>query len=53
MYITSDEPVEQEYRQCSNAESFDFFPGFAGVIVILQERASNLLDDLNRQATNP
>ena len=47
--ITSDEPAVQEDPHKSDADRFDFFP--SGVD-ILQERACNLIHDLNRQANS-
>ena len=49
MYITSDEPAEHEDKHDNDAQVFDKFPDD---FVILQEWASNLINDLKRQANN-
>lgn len=48
-FITTDEPAKQEDPHETEADIFGFFPGS---VVILQERASNLIHDMNRQANN-
>jgi len=48
-FITSDEPAKQEEPHETEEDFSGFFPSS---IAILQERARNLIHDLNRHANN-